>query len=66
MDDTKPEPPTHLDGTPVDQDEIAKAREIINTNGVEFAPGVEDELAAMGLTKDDIIAMLLGSLGGKQ
>lgn len=55
---------TRMDGSPVDQSEIAKVREIINTRGIEFAPGTEAEMEKIGITKDDVTAMLLKSMGG--
>jgi len=57
------EAPTHLDGSPVDNEEAARAHAGLVSGEIEIVmvDGVEDELEAMGLSPEDIRAMLITS-----
>lgn len=57
------EAPTHLDGSPVDKDEAARVHAglVSGEMKIEMAPGVAEELAAMGLTPEDIRKMMIAS-----
>jgi hypothetical protein len=55
--------PTHLDGTPVDKEEAANmhAKLVSGEMNVLMADGMEEQLAEMGLTADDIRQMLIAA-----
>lgn len=50
----------------IDAEQVAAMRRLINQDKLRLSPDAEAQLAKHGLTKDDIIASLLKSLGGRQ
>ena len=57
------EAPTLLDGSPVDKEEAAQVHARLSSGEMEIrlAPGVAEQLEALGLTVDDIRAQLIAS-----
>ncbi len=58
------EAPTLLDGTPVDKEEAAKmhAGLVSGEMKIVLCEGVAEELAAMGLSEEDMRAMMTASV----